>query len=82
MPYPPLHDQASDVALQFAGPGHQGGGFRVAIPVAEMAAFGDRRPPRDGRRLNTLSGAFTDIGMAVYRDSSSGTVWLTQDFSN
>ena len=38
-------------------------------------------PPDDGHRLNILSTAYTHIGIAVYRDSS-GTVWLTQDFSN
>jgi uncharacterized protein YkwD len=41
----------------------------------------DEKPPDDGHRLNILSSAFTHIGIAVYRDSS-GTVWLTQDFSN
>ena len=41
----------------------------------------NERPPDDGHRLNILSSAFTHIGIAVYRDSS-GTVWLTQDFSN
>jgi hypothetical protein len=39
------------------------------------------RGPRDRRRLNILSSTFTHIGIAVYRDTS-GTVWLTQDFSN
>jgi uncharacterized protein YkwD len=39
------------------------------------------KPPDDGHRLNILSSTFTHIGIAVYRDSS-GTVWLTQDFSN
>jgi uncharacterized protein YkwD len=38
-------------------------------------------PPDDGHRLNILSTAYTHIGVAVHRDSS-GTVWLTQDFSN
>jgi uncharacterized protein YkwD len=39
------------------------------------------KPPDDGHRLNILSSSFAHIGIAVYR-SSSGTVWLTQDFSN
>jgi len=38
-------------------------------------------PPNGGHRRNILSSSFTHIGIAVYRDSS-GTVWLTQDFSN
>jgi uncharacterized protein YkwD len=41
----------------------------------------NERPPDDGHRLNILSSTFTHIGIAVYRDGS-GTVWLTQDFSN
>jgi uncharacterized protein YkwD len=41
----------------------------------------NEQPPDDGHRLNILSGTFTHIGIAVYRDST-GTVWMTQDFSN
>ena len=41
----------------------------------------NEQPPDDGHRLNILSSFFTHIGIAVYR-SPSGTVWLTQDFSN
>ena len=41
----------------------------------------NEQPPDDGHRLNILSSAFQVIGIAVYRDSS-GTVWMTQDFSN
>ncbi len=41
----------------------------------------NEQPPDDGHRKNILSTAFTHIGIAVYRDGS-GTVWLTQDFSN
>jgi uncharacterized protein YkwD len=39
------------------------------------------QPPDDGHRLNILSSTFTHIGITVYRDTS-GTVWMTQDFSN
>jgi len=54
--------------------------------IAQMAvgltqSMLDEQPPNDGHRLNILSSSFTHIGIAVYRDSS-GTVWLTQDFSN
>jgi uncharacterized protein YkwD len=38
-------------------------------------------PPGDGHRQNILSSQFHHIGIAVRRDSS-GTVWMTQDFSN
>ena len=39
------------------------------------------KPPHDGHRLNLLNPAFHHLGVAIYRDST-GTVWLTQDFSN
>jgi RNA polymerase sigma factor (sigma-70 family) len=38
------------------------------------------QPPDDGHRLNILSSSYTEIGIAVTRDSS-GTVWMTQDFA-
>jgi uncharacterized protein YkwD len=41
----------------------------------------NEKPPDDGHRLNILSTSFHHIGIAVYRDSS-GTVWMTQDFSS
>jgi uncharacterized protein YkwD len=41
----------------------------------------NEQPPDDGHRKNILSTSFAHIGIAVYRDSS-GTVWMTQDFSN
>jgi uncharacterized protein YkwD len=41
----------------------------------------NEKPPDDGHRRNILSSSFTHIGIAVHRDTS-GTVWLTQDFSN
>jgi uncharacterized protein YkwD len=37
--------------------------------------------PDDGHRKNILSTAFRHVGIAIFRDSS-GTVWMTQDFSN
>jgi uncharacterized protein YkwD len=54
--------------------------------VAQMAtsltqSMLDETPPDDGHRQNILNSSFTHIGIAVYCDSS-GTVWLTQDFSN
>jgi len=58
----------------------------TAAAIAQMAvgltqSMLDEQPPDDGHRMNILSTAYTHIGIAVYRDSS-GTVWLTQDFSN
>ncbi len=55
-----------------------------AIAQAAVALTQDmlnEQPPNDGHRKNILSSSFAHIGIAVYRDGS-GTVWLTQDFSN
>jgi uncharacterized protein YkwD len=41
----------------------------------------NEKPPDDGHRLNLLSSTFTHLGIAIYR-SATGTVWMTQDFSN
>jgi uncharacterized protein YkwD len=54
--------------------------------IAQMAvgltqSMLNEQPPDDGHRMNILSSSFTHIGIAVYR-ANSGTVWLTQDFSN
>jgi uncharacterized protein YkwD len=54
--------------------------------IAQMAvgltqSMLDEKPPDDGHRLNILSSAFSHVGISVFRDSS-GTVWMTQDFSN
>lgn len=49
--------------------------------VALTQAMLNEQPPDDGHRKNILSSSFAHIGIAVYRDSS-GTVWLTQDFSD
>ncbi|MEU6174193.1 CAP domain-containing protein [Streptantibioticus parmotrematis] len=40
----------------------------------------NEQPPDDGHRRNILSSTYTHVGIAVLRDSS-GTVWMTQDFS-
>jgi uncharacterized protein YkwD len=58
----------------------------TAAAIAQLAvgltqSMLNEKPPDDGHRLNILSSTFTHIGIAVYRDGS-GTVWLTQDFSN
>jgi uncharacterized protein YkwD len=52
---------------------------RMAVSLTQDML--NEQPPDDGHRKNILSTSFTHIGIAVYRDSS-GTVWLTQDFSN
>jgi uncharacterized protein YkwD len=58
----------------------------TSAAIAQMAvgltqSMLNEKPPDDGHRMNILSSSSTHIGIAVYRDSS-GTVWLTQDFSN
>ena len=66
--------------------GEGGPAAASAAAIAQMAvsltqAMLNEKPPDDGHRKNILSGSFTHIGIAVFRDSS-GTVWLTQDFSS
>ncbi len=58
----------------------------TASAIAQMALALTRdmlneKPPDDGHRLNILSSTFTHIGITIQEDSS-GTVWMTQDFSN
>ncbi|MFJ9773908.1 CAP domain-containing protein [Kitasatospora sp. NPDC101157] len=53
----------------------------AALAVSLTQDMLNETPPDDGHRKNILSSAFTHIGIAVHRDAS-GTVWLTQDFSN
>jgi uncharacterized protein YkwD len=66
-----------------------GEGGPVAVTTAAITKMAvtltqdmlNEQPPNDGHRKNILSTSFAHIGIAVYRDSS-GTVWLTQDFSS
>jgi uncharacterized protein YkwD len=87
---PALGDRetAAGVAWTAAGENIGEGGpvAGTSAAIAQMAvgltqSMLDEKPPDDGHRLNILSSAFTHIGISVYRDSS-GTVWMTQDFSN
>ena len=87
---PPIGDRetAAGVGWTAAGENIGEGGPVAGTPaaIAQMAvgltqSMLNEQPPDDGHRLNILSSTFTHIGIAVYRDSS-GTVWLTQDFSN
>ena len=81
-------ESAAGVAWTAAGENIGEGGpvAGSSAAITQMAAgltqsMLDEKPPDDGHRLNILSSAFTHIGISVYRDSS-GTVWMTQDFSN
>jgi uncharacterized protein YkwD len=87
---PSLGVRETDAGVDWTAAGENiGEGGPVAdtqAAIAQMAvgltqSMLDEQPPDDGHRLNILSSTFTHIGIAVYRDSS-GTVWLTQDFSN
>jgi uncharacterized protein YkwD len=65
----------------------EGGGVGSSASAIAQSAVGltqmmlDEKAPDDGHRRNILSSGFTHVGIDVYRDSS-GTVWMTQDFSN
>jgi uncharacterized protein YkwD len=87
---PPLGDRETAAGVDWTAAGENiGEGGPVADTAAAIAQMAvgltqsmlNEQPPDDGHRLNILSSTFTHIGIAVYRDSS-GTVWLTQDFSN
>jgi uncharacterized protein YkwD len=87
---PALGQRETDAGVDWTAAGENiGEGGPVAdtsAAIAQMAvgltqSMLNEQPPDDGHRLNILSATFTHIGIAVDRDSS-GTVWLTQDFSN
>ena len=87
---PPLGDRETAAGVDWTAAGENiGEGGPVASTAAAIAQMAvgltqsmlNEQPPDDGHRMNILSSSFTHIGIAVYRDSS-GTVWLTQDFSN
>ena len=87
---PPIGTRETDAGIDWTAAGENiGEGGPVADTTAAIASMAvgltqsmlNEQPPNDGHRLNILSSTFTHIGIAVYRDSS-GTVWLTQDFSN
>ena len=87
---PPLGTRETDAGVHWTAAGENigeaGPVSRTSAAIAQ-AAVGltqdmlAEKPPDDGHRLNILSTAFDHVGIAVYLDGS-GTVWLTQDFSN
>ena len=87
---PDLGARETAAGVHWAAAGENiGEGGPVADTTAAIAQMAvgltqsmlNEKPPDDGHRRNILSSSFTHIGIAVFRDSS-GTVWLTQDFSN
>jgi uncharacterized protein YkwD len=87
---PPLGTRETNAGVHWTSAGENIG---EAGPIARtsgaiaQAAVGltqdmlNEKPPDDGHRLNILSSSFRHAGISVLIDSS-GTVWMTQDFSN
>jgi uncharacterized protein YkwD len=87
---PALGDREKAAGVQWTSAGENiGEGGPVDnddTAIAQMAvgltqSMLNEKPPNDGHRQNILSSSFHHVGIAVFRDSS-GTVWMTQDFSN
>jgi uncharacterized protein YkwD len=76
-----VHWTAAGENIGEGGPVDDTGSAIAQMAVGLTQSMLDEKPPNDGHRMNILSSSFTHIGIAVYRDGS-GTVWLTQDFSN
>ena len=87
---PPLGTRETDAGVAWTSAGEnigEGGPVPdISSAIAQMAVgltqdMLNEKPPDDGHRLNILSSSFHHIGIAVSVDGS-GTVWITQDFSN
>ena len=87
---PSLGDRETAAGVSWSAAGENiGDGGPVADTgdaIAKMAvgltdSMLAERPPDDGHRRNILSSSFHHIGISIFRDSS-GTVWMTQDFSD
>jgi len=76
-----VHWTAAGENIGEGGPVDNTGSAIAQMAVGLTQSMLDEKPPDDGHRMNILSTSFTRIGIAVYRDGS-GTVWMTQDFSN
>jgi uncharacterized protein YkwD len=63
------------------GPVSSSAADQAKMAVSLTAGMLAETPPDDGHRKNILNGSLHHIGIDVIRDSS-GTIWLTQDFSN
>ena len=87
---PALGTRETDAGVNWTAAGENiGEGGPVSDTVSAIAQMAvtltqdmlNEKPPDDGHRLNILSSSFTHVGIAVTIDGS-GTVWMTQDFSN
>ena len=87
---PSLGTRETDAGVHWTAAGEnigEAGPISATSPAIAQAVVSltqdmlNEKPPDDGHRLNILSSSFQHIGVAVYLDGS-GTVWMTQDFSN
>jgi uncharacterized protein YkwD len=76
-----VHWTAAGENIGEGGPVSNTGSAIAQMAVTLTQDMLNEQPPDDGHRLNILSSTFRFIGITVSRDSS-GTVWMTQDFSN
>jgi uncharacterized protein YkwD len=76
-----VHWTAAGENIGEGGPVSNTGSSIAQMAVTLTQDMLNEQPPNDGHRLNILSSTFRFVGITVSRDSS-GTVWMTQDFSN
>jgi len=76
-----VHWTAAGENIGDGGPVDDSSSAEASMAVGLTQSMLDEKPPNDGHRANILSTSYTHVGISVVRDSS-GTVWLTQDFSN
>ena len=76
-----VHWTAAGENIGDGGPVDDSSSAEASMAVGLTQSMLDEKPPNDGHRANILSTSYTHIGISVIRDSS-GTVWLTQDFSD
>jgi uncharacterized protein YkwD len=86
---PSLGQRETEAGVHWTSAGENIGNGRTALKDSQITEIAlnlthemlNESAPDDGHRQNLLSSTFTSIGVAVTVDSS-GTVWMTQDFSD
>jgi uncharacterized protein YkwD len=76
-----VHWSAVGENIGEGGPIATGNTAATKMGAALIRSMLAEKAPDDGHRRNILSSSFHHIGISVYW-TSSGTLWLTQDFSN
>jgi uncharacterized protein YkwD len=76
-----VHWTSAGENIGYSGPHPNTTSALISAAEGLTTSMYNEKPPDDGHRLNLLSTSFHHVGIDVVRDSS-GTVWLTQDFSN